>query len=52
MDPAFALPPAEPDRVLFSCELFYDDVSGQSQHVLDAARARVRRISKKRAHAG
>ena len=49
LDPKTEVPPPEPDRVLFSAELFYDDVKGASTVDIERARARVRSLGKKRA---
>ena len=49
MDPSNAVPPPEEGRAVFSCELFYDNISEQDIGTLNAARARLRRIGKKRA---
>ena len=49
LDPSTEVPPPEEDRVIFSAELFYDNVSGAPQGDADRARAKFRKLGKFRA---
>ena len=48
LDPSTDIPPPEPDRVIFSQELFYDNISAAPDGETERARARLRALGKKR----
>lgn len=49
LDPKTYVPPPQDDRVIFSHELFYDDISGAPEGEAERARAKKRKLGKQRA---
>lgn len=51
LNPSTEVPPPEPDRVIFSQELFYDDISAAPDGETERASARFRALGKQRKRA-